>query len=408
MSITNNKQNPFGSNENLTPIFESSDRYESTKNHALQTFLKTQTQKPKPIIKPTFNLTNFMSFNFTHFTKFSIAGIAVFTLLAGGLSAQALAPDTLKPTQLAQSIKDKYFSANKQSDGDPGVALVPDENNDVVKLSSCGFALKFPKISKNKLSRINETNSNEVSYIELNIGTRVSIQCSDVMDDSLFEKENVKVSTLVNSGYLREKTGWFIANEKVTSIKNWITNVGKTIRIIYNKKLIYINISEDDSVLSSIQLQDLDGVDNKFSLNEKSFIDSNICNQRLKIIYKDSPDVSYTSTILQENSTININQITKDIIEIGTPQSYTVNISCFEPKENDWRSRLNVNPKKYELVDNISFLTQNFKNRVEKNVYKDSFTPNTWYIQHEGYVYIINYVRPDIIANKLAINIDLK
>jgi hypothetical protein len=142
MSNINNKQNPFENHEKLTSIFEASNRYQDTKTQALNTFKSTQIPETKSNPKPTFNLAQFMSYNFSHFTKFSFAGLAVFTLLAGGLSAQALAPDTLKPTQLAQTIKDKYFSANKQNDGDPKVALVEDQNNQLIYVNNCNILVK--------------------------------------------------------------------------------------------------------------------------------------------------------------------------------------------------------------------------------------------------------------------------
>ena len=100
------KPNPFDQAENLAPIFESSDRYQSNKTHSLNQFRsqltstnQTQSQTtPKPNLN--FNLSHFMSYNFTHFTRFSIAGLSLFTVLAGGVATQALAPEEFKPSNL--------------------------------------------------------------------------------------------------------------------------------------------------------------------------------------------------------------------------------------------------------------------------------------------------------------------
>jgi hypothetical protein len=247
-------QNPFLQDDLIASIARDTDFIKSKQQSSLQTFLKTQTQKPKINHKPTFNLTNFMSFNFTHFTKFSIAGIAIFTLLAGGLSAQALAPDTLKPTQLAQSIKDKYFSANKQSDGDPGVALVKDENNQLFYVNNCNILVKVPNdvekkvitseefITKQSFSKefgVSIPNKSMGITEEAKDNFNFSVSCEnndlsnyfkvgDLSFNTLIRTNNLEKINLSKSEFIKE-TGWFIGETDIDNIYKY------TVKNLYEK-----------------------------------------------------------------------------------------------------------------------------------------------------------------------------
>jgi hypothetical protein len=107
------KHNPFFEDDLIASIARDTESVQSKQAAGLQVLLKTQTPETKLNYKPTFNLSQFMSYNFSHFTKFSFAGLAVFTLLAGGLSAQAFAPDQYKPLTFLQQKELKDFGAVK-------------------------------------------------------------------------------------------------------------------------------------------------------------------------------------------------------------------------------------------------------------------------------------------------------
>ena len=255
------KPNPFDQAENLAPIFESSDRYQSTKSQSLNQFktqIPTKTQQTQTTPKPNlnFNLSHFMSYNFTHFTRFSIAGLSLFTVLAGGVATQALAPDNLKPTQVVQSIKDKYFGVNKQSDPDPQVALVGDGENYLAYLEGCDLGIKFPKIIDGKEAATSFYDSSSGSsyifgpkYDHSMMGTvyedefKYSVNCSPLDERNndprygilaMYGESISKVSIDINQ--LKKETGWFASNE------NTITNTIK-----FTQK----NIDPDTSIFNS-------------------------------------------------------------------------------------------------------------------------------------------------------------
>jgi hypothetical protein len=136
------RTNPFFEDDLIASIARDTETVQNKQSQSLHAFLKTQTtsntsviqskaknplQTPHSVILNSFqdlknklsnfNLTQFMSYNFTHLTKFSIAGLALFTILAGGLSAQAFAPDEYKPSQiiLGENTESKLISTTECS-----------------------------------------------------------------------------------------------------------------------------------------------------------------------------------------------------------------------------------------------------------------------------------------------------
>jgi hypothetical protein len=245
--------NPFETNENLQPTFEASERYQTAKNQAFASF---QTRSgiqnhEQNTTKPNFNLPQFMSFNFTHLTKLSFAALTIFTLLAGGVAAQALAPNNYKPTQVAQSIKDKYFGANKQKDADPVLALLKDEGNYVELLSGCGLIIKFPKsILKDDVNVLLSQNNNSNSY---SIGIqkltpilgqespkenfRYFIDCEPLNSinffdvgnrDIYFDKDKIISESISSENFIKE-TGWFIGGNNLINLNKFYLEINETI-----------------------------------------------------------------------------------------------------------------------------------------------------------------------------------
>ncbi len=253
-------QNPFESTENLQSIFEASSRYETTKKSSLNTF-KAKYSHQTIIQKPSFIQS--MSYNFTHFTKFSFTAFAIFGVLASGMSAQAFAPEEYKPTTFANSL----FSANKQKDSDPQIALIPDENNNVVQLPECNKALKYPKNLKNQ--KLNVTFTKKINTNSFIIYSENMEQISPVLyincSNEPFQFNNTEITQntkKLNINELNKLTGWFITNKNlfdITSIDYMMNDiiVNKSIEYNFNDKYHQIIIPQDtDFNFNSFQIQD--------------------------------------------------------------------------------------------------------------------------------------------------------
>jgi hypothetical protein len=220
---------------------------------------KSQANYNKTKLNYNFNPLNM--FNLTHLTKLSFAALTIFTLLAGGVAAQALAPNELKPTQVAQTIKDKYFGANKQKDADPAVALVPDMENKIVKLDLCNQTYKVPKLLSSQ-NLIEQKFSGEyfenLTFSKENLEQGFSylvgclsekIQSSQI--DSLYislDEYNSKYSNEkfipedfgvekneMSQEQLKKETGWFSSNNSIEKIMKITKNDTR----FMNQKIVF-------------------------------------------------------------------------------------------------------------------------------------------------------------------------
>lgn len=413
MPSISNKQNPFEANENLTPIFEASDRYVSAKNQALQSFKSIQT--PKINNKPTFNLFNFMSFNFTHLTKFSMAGLAVFTLLAGGLSAQALAPDILKPTQIAQTIKDKYFSANKQSDGDPQVALVQNELNSVKTLEGCNLNIKYPKLINGKTIDFSKSTRPNFNTIELFEKKSESYQtnlftvfCSkeDLKYGLISEYDSKKIIKSINSDELRQKYGWFITDSKIDSIQQ-TTSVLKGNEIREELKFSNNGYNYIFSILKEATDTGLflDGKDFQIQFNNQGKF-AYSCIDSLNIINNANFEVQKGINEISDNIQINQPNFYK-LIETNLNTPY-FSIKC--NYNQDGKAWDNINtphvPLNTQELPFISLL--NSTNKIKQAYVHPSEKSTFYYIElKDGKILEINYQNIEEIKKEFGISISL-
>jgi hypothetical protein len=260
-------QNPFFEDDLIASIARDTESVKAKQEAGLKAFLQTQNPKThintKSNYKPTLNLSQFMSFNFTHLTKFSIAGLALFSILVGGLSAQALAPDTLKPTQLAQSIKDKYFSANKQSDGDPKVALQGDDTNYVAYLEGCDLGLKYPKLYMNKNIVFEKIQNFKYSSFKampegLEGDNLFTVDCFSQKGKQEFEyywnNQPAKLTKSVNRDDFIKKTGWFISTD-VSDIIYFEKDLIKGYKFNLSDNLYQVSILQEEKNISFADLQ---------------------------------------------------------------------------------------------------------------------------------------------------------
>ena len=229
-------QNPFLVDDLVATIARDTESVQNTQQSSLQAFLSTQktqttaqtnnatpTKTPKPNLN--FNLSHFMSYNFTHFTRFSIAGLSLFTVLAGGVATQALAPDNLKPTQVVSNI----FSANKQKDSNPKTALMPDNDNYVSNLEGCDMSIKYPKKSdytsvKTNIAKdrsefyFHQANTSE-NYLQINCVQKNADEYYYKSLENLLQENipNLKSQPISNKE-LASSTGWFISETSFIEI----------------------------------------------------------------------------------------------------------------------------------------------------------------------------------------------
>jgi hypothetical protein len=98
--MSNPHKNPFENPENLTPMFESSKRYQVQKSKSLNNFLKTQSFSKSNNNPSIFNTLFTMTQSLTHISRLGFASLALFTIIGGGLTAQAFAPEGFKPTDV--------------------------------------------------------------------------------------------------------------------------------------------------------------------------------------------------------------------------------------------------------------------------------------------------------------------
>jgi hypothetical protein len=457
MSNKYNKQNPFESDENLTPVFESSDRYQSTKNQALQAFKSTQPQSSKTNNKPTFNLSQFMSYNFSHFTRFSIAGLAVFTLLAGGLSAQALAPDILKPTQIAQTIKDKYFSANKQDDGDPKVALKADDTNYVAYLEGCDLGLKFPKtIDKRNTVTSFRNNSFGSDYTfgpEFDYSMmgqtyadeyKVNINCSKLTEryntDSNYGILEMRGNTIdktdIGLNTFQNETGWFASNSKdIKNIKKFSQKIqdpdSKELfngySFDYRNQRIVVSLDKDINITSlkfnDFQLQFASQIATEVKSNNKLF-SSNLptaketdCDKLLNIKYNQSIPLNISKSNDSTGGNISIDNFTYVKGEYARkPEDGQIIIQC----NNSFTDTLKKSYPNYKSTisfENLpSLFTPSFKSKIKPEningaISTDSYNKGEYDLiitDNNGNTYKILMFNFSFLANTSDIGVDLK
>ena len=403
------KPNPFDQAENLAPIFESSDRYQSTKSQSLNQFktqIPTKTQQTQTTPKPNlnFNLSHFMSYNFTHFTRFSIAGLSLFTVLAGGVATQALAPDNLKPTQVVQSIKDKYFGVNKQSDPDPQVALVGDGENYLAYLEGCDLGIKFPKIIDGKEAATSFYDSSSGSsyvfgpkYDHSMMGTvyenefKYSVNCSPLDKRNndprygilaMYGESISKVSIDINQ--LKKETGWFASNENTitNTIKFTQKNIdpdtsifnsgysfdynGKKVVVLLNKELSKTSLKFIDFQLQfgSQLTQSVKSNKELFASNLPTTKDTN-CDNLLSLSYAENPNLNISKSNTSTGGNISFDNLTYTNNEFVRKDSDTqIIIGCNEIYFDTFKESSEYN-NKLNIAELPSVFTQTFRKNIK-------------------------------------------
>jgi len=270
MTDKNNLQNlqkPYW-DEELELIVAQDDEANIHAQKSLHHFFQTH-----QVVKSNYNHNNiFMTIN-NLFHKFTLATISVgiITILAiSTVTAQALAPEEYKPSNIVSNL----FSANKQPDKDPTTQLAPnsvlaktdpslspDDNNYVVNLEGCDLAVKVPKkvgdvevnvsIMKFDTSSILSREYDyeydngvggtstmprpefEIKCINLqkeeeDLAKRYSKEYLEEWRAGVAEEqsERIKASTLLTKEALQQETGWFVSTADIKDIYKKIENDG--------------------------------------------------------------------------------------------------------------------------------------------------------------------------------------
>jgi hypothetical protein len=423
------KHNPFFEDDLIASIARDTESVQSKQAAGLQALLKTQTPETKLNPKPTFNLSQFMSYNFSHFTKFSFAGLAVFALLAGGLSAQALAPENLKPITLANNL----FSTNKQKDSNPQVALKQEPGSVVATLDSCDLNLKYPEsISDTKLSfqKSEDTATSQFGTYSLSIpnyqkeqismsANRIEISCSNTLD-TFQPLINAKI---VTADELRKETGWFISNSNLTNIKLGSINGNNLTQFKLNDKSYQIISSSDTVVVNAlsnidIQLQQASSI-NLSSPKISTDIAQNSCN--LLDISKNQ-NLTVFSSQSSEYDTVSISNYPINALPDTIPNSALISIFCYNSKGKDiWYKEvagiksgiLNQYAITKTTKDKIPFISDAFRSSITDKVYTIGLSEKRVQVDYyfetvNGSIYQIGYNNEKVITNTFNLQINLK
>jgi len=248
-TMTNN--NPFQNPEPRQILFESTPSYQKLKKSSLQQFYRQQNQNTDAYFyKPTFIESFFMTIN-NLFHKFTLAAVSLSLLILLALTtvtAQAFAPDELKPSNIVSNL----FAANKQPDKDPQTQLAPnsvlakndpslspDDDNYVVNLEGCDLAIKAPKKVRNLKPTFDTDSVSTYSHFSTlfvlpesdtfgSLGsTSYEIRCNSNKNP---EGTILSSSYMINQpelGFgmkkitkdeLQTKTGWFVTAADITNI----------------------------------------------------------------------------------------------------------------------------------------------------------------------------------------------
>jgi hypothetical protein len=120
-----------------------------------------------------------------------IVGVVICGSIAG--SAQAFAPENLKPATIYQSFVQR-FESNKQVERDPFTSLQPDSQNDVFNYDSCGLSVKYPKkIGEHPISPLRMKNY---------YGPRVGLIDLVSLSDAQLTLDNIQSFAFDSNGFI--------------------------------------------------------------------------------------------------------------------------------------------------------------------------------------------------------------
>ena len=256
--------NPFNSSEPLEEVFEQTHNYHVTRDNALSAF-KQQYHPQSQSTKQS----NFFSTMFSRLTTTTLAGLTTAFTLFGGLTlTQVYAQEEYKPLTIAQNL----FSANKQDDRSPEVALTPNDDSYLVYVEPCNVGLKYPKVIEDNLTSLSELkrNTGEQIGVEVNAGQEIiSLTCFEKdLGYGFFGNDGEVTFQPVTLVELQQTTGWFISATELENLR-WETTVledatYKDLKFELNDLFYSVSTNSNQASLenlSAIQLQFADQVD---------------------------------------------------------------------------------------------------------------------------------------------------
>ena len=217
-------------------------------------------------------------FQFSHFMTKNILTILTTILLIfglGGATAQAFAPENLKPLALYQ----KLFAANKQIERNPYTSIKPDKENFVSKLDQCDISLKYPQTLADGSTLavyregygIKEENPLLIESFSLRTDYTPSQKYTNFNFDVQCFKPEYQVPNYdlpvkpITKQELQDKTGWFVTQADIKDIKSFqnisygsVIGKGESIEFIFNNKKYLISSIDKTLKASEISSSDLE------------------------------------------------------------------------------------------------------------------------------------------------------
>jgi hypothetical protein len=303
MSSNPDTKNPFLQDDALVPILLQNKQFQASFKQARNAY---KTHIAQSIHKP--NIFTTMSQSLSHITRFSFAALTAFTLLAGGVAAQAFAPENYKPITVANNL----FGANKQKDNDPQVALMMEEKQYTISLEDCGINIKFPKQYNSDNTVLFTVKNPEVAYLNVSSknenshsGFTMELGCSSDLSKTTIISESPNSIEILTPSQLLAQTGWFIAQDTISNIKKYTLDGKDQYVFSLNDKQYYVDIATKNGanvvfadIANQLQIQPQKSVNSGEVAKTQSCFD----------------DINVSFSIGESNTTIE-EQSTKTIIE---------------------------------------------------------------------------------------------
>jgi hypothetical protein len=421
--MSTQNQNPLQFEDELLPILNQHKDFQASSRTSLNKFKQSRksTQHKPSIFNTLFTMTQ----SLTHISRLGFTSLALFTIIGGGLTAQAFAPENLKPVTLATNL----FSANKQSDINPKSVVAPDNQNKVALVGECDLAIKYPKKFNNITAEtqyytydgkttfnssyyqrtylredaksfdemsMEEIKANNAKFSEMNnifdlncgkIDKKSLIQeYRDGTNDSMSSKSETKALTISE---LQKMTGWFVTEFDIQNISLREVVETTTLKgVVFTEKFQIISFDYENNTYTikfpqssgkitpqDIQLQFNSKVTNKISQYFGTNNKYTLCDHVVTLIDPDNKFKGnysmYTGTRPYENYAItNIGfRIPQDPLAVNVFSNTYFGVGCVENElKNDLESGFESNfPQTKGNYDSLYGFTEDSKQFIDQD-----------------------------------------
>jgi len=357
-------------------------------------------QTSSNLLSYTFNSFQINLLKFSNFMSKNIITILATILLVlglGGATAQAFAPEDLKPlTIIRKTFNPKDFASNTVVEKNPYTELRPDAQNDVIFSDTCDLAIKYPKRYENKFDTAiysgfrtsSELGSDYINILprdgELESGDEYmgpTISCSNqtpngldpdpiyagVVDTATYGKE------IKNAGidFIKKETGWFLTQAEIEGVRVYDNPyIPGDYKVYFKFKNLHYLIGFQTNDLKNVE-GDSDGL--------------------VKVIKASAVQIQFKSLVESEDNAKVIERSQSPIIP--TPQNDKDNTKppVANPNPVDSKQIIKVEPKDPSLVKRV-----NPKNGISKSVHDD--------IQTCGVEGVVQYNTSDYVSGNMRIS----